>query len=173
LEASCIMRALIFTNSLGSTDEPLVHRAYARYREAMLRLGMDLYEVNPGVLQRSGDYGDFGSSVGRLHVKGAAVDRRWLLVGSVNLDARSAVHNTEIAIVIDSPELVTDAMAALGGEPFRNMYRISLANDGQRLQWRAIDLQGRSEQLPEEPNDSAWQRFVHWLQSLFVDEDLL
>jgi putative cardiolipin synthase len=101
------------------------------------------------------------------------VDRRWLLVGSVNLDARSAIHNTEIAVVIDSPALVADALAAFGREPFRNMYRVTLAADGQRLQWRAIDLQGRAEQLPEEPHDSAWQRFVHWLQALFVSEDLL
>jgi putative cardiolipin synthase len=167
------VRGTIFTNSLGSTDEPLVHRAYGRYRADMLRLGMVLYELNPQQLQRLGDFGDFGRSTARLHVKAAAVDRRWLLVGSVNLDARSALHNTELSVTIDCPPLVADALRALGDEPFRTMYRVQLAGDGQALQWREIDEQGRVRLLDEEPGDSAALRLQHGLQSLFVGEDLL
>lgn len=167
------VRTLIFTNSLGSTDEPLVHRAYARYRAAMLKLGMELYELNPEHLRDNPQYGQFGRSVARLHVKGAVVDRRWLLVGSVNLDARSAVLNTELAVVIDCPELARDALTALGGDPWRTMYRVSLDADGERLRWQAINARGDAEDRPDEPQDSAWQRFVHWLQSLFIPEDQL
>ncbi|MBC7990243.1 MAG: phospholipase D family protein, partial [Luteimonas sp.] len=36
----------ILTNSLAATDEPLVHTSYRRYRPAMLRLGVDLYELS-------------------------------------------------------------------------------------------------------------------------------
>jgi cardiolipin synthase C len=167
------VRGIIFTNSLGSTDEPLVHRAYARYRSDMLRLGMQLYEFKPAQPARGGDFGDFGTSIGRLHVKGTAVDRRWLLVGSVNLDGRSAVLNTELAINIDCPPLVADALAALGREPWRTMYRVSLADDGKTLQWRAIGEDGNIEIFNTEPGDSPWQRGVHWFQSLFVDEVML
>jgi putative cardiolipin synthase len=171
--SSSRVRGMIFTNSLGSTDEPLVHRAYARYRADMLRLGMVLYELNPVQLQRVGDFGAFGRSTARLHVKAAAVDRRWLLVGSVNLDARSALHNTELAVTIECPPLAADALRALGDEPFRAMYRVQLAGDGLTLQWREIDAQGRVGILEEEPGDSAALRLAHWLQALFVDEDLL
>jgi len=166
-------RGVIFTNSLGSTDEPLVHRAYARYRKDMLRLGMQLYELKPVQPARGGDFGDFGTSIGRLHVKAAAVDRRWLLVGSVNLDGRSAVLNTELTINIDCPPLVDDALSALGREPWRTMYRVTLAEDGQTLQWRTIGEDGRIEVFSAEPGDSAWQRGLHWFQSLFVDEVML
>src|SRR5206468_8176414 len=40
------VRLLLITNSLGSTDEPLVHDRYATYRVEMLRLGMELYELS-------------------------------------------------------------------------------------------------------------------------------
>lgn len=167
------VRGLIFTNSLGSTDVRLAHRAYAGYRRDMLRLGMQLYELNPTQLRRSGDFGDFSTSTARLHVKAAAVDGRWLLVGSVNLDARSAIHNTELAVNIDSPALVADALTALGGAPWRGFYRVSLAEDGQTLQWRSIDTSGRNEFIRPEPYDSAQQRAVDGFKSLFVSEDLL
>lgn len=171
--ASRRVRGLIFTNSLGTTDEPLVHRAYARYRAAMLRLGMQLYELNPEHLRDSNAYGNFGRTVARLHVKGAVVDRRWLLVGSVNLDTRSAILNTELAVVIDCPEVAGDALAALGGDPWRTMYRVTLDADGESLRWQATDARGRPEQHSDEPQDTPWQRFVHWLQSLFISEDQL
>ena len=167
------VRGIVFTNSLDSTDEPLVHRAYARYRGDMLRLGMQVYEFKTVQPARGGDFGDFGSSRGRLHVKAAAVDRRWLLVGSVNLDGRSALLNTELAINIDCPPLVNDALAALGGEPWRAMYRVTLAEDGQALQWRAIGKDGRTEIFTAEPGDSAWRRGLNWFQSLFIEEFML
>jgi cardiolipin synthase C len=167
------IRGLIFTNSLASTDVPLVHRAYARYRVAMARLGMQLLELNPGQLQRSGDYGNFGRSVARLHVKAAAIDRRWLLVGSVNLDGRSAILNTELSVNIDCPPLVADAIAALGAPPWRTMFSLNLADDGQTLRWREIEADGRIRTHDDEPHDDAWQRLVHWFQSLLVREEQL
>jgi len=167
------VRGIVFTNSLGSTDMPLVHRAYSRYRVGMLRLGMQLYEMKPVQPERGGDFGDFGRSIGRLHVKAAAVDRRWFLVGSVNLDGRSAVLNTELAVSIDCPPLVADALAALGREPWRSMYRVTLAEDGQTLQWRETDAEGRVELHAQEPGDSAWSRAWHQFQSLFIEEVML
>ena len=43
----------LITNSLASTDEPLVHAGYQRYRTEMLDLGVRLYEVAPSRIQRS------------------------------------------------------------------------------------------------------------------------
>jgi len=150
-----------------------VHTGYRRYRPEMLALGVNLYELSPQKVSRSLRLGRFSTSIGRLHVKGTAVDRRWLLVGSVNLDGRSAVLNTELTINIDCPPLVDDALSALGREPWRTMYRVTLAEDGKALQWRDIGEDGRIEIFNSEPGDSAWQRGVHWFQSLFVDEVML
>lgn len=40
-------RLMVITNSLGSTDEPLVHDRYTTYRLEMLRLGVELFELSP------------------------------------------------------------------------------------------------------------------------------
>ena len=40
------VRVRILTNSLASTDVPVVHAGYARHRRALLRAGIELYEMN-------------------------------------------------------------------------------------------------------------------------------
>ncbi len=46
-------RITLVTNSLGATDEPLVHAHYSRYRLDMLKAGVRIYEVGPSLSQRS------------------------------------------------------------------------------------------------------------------------
>ena len=41
------VRFSVLTNSLATTDEPLVHFGYARYRLGMLKLGVALHELIP------------------------------------------------------------------------------------------------------------------------------
>ena len=82
------MRTVLHTNS-GTTDEPLVHHRYSRnsrYSVEMLRLGAENHEFSPGAVRQSLSFGSFGASTPQLHAKVAVVDRRYLLVGSVNLD---------------------------------------------------------------------------------------
>ena len=55
------VRMSILTNSLAATDEPLVHTAYQRYRPAMLKLGIDLYELSSVRTRASVRLGLFGS----------------------------------------------------------------------------------------------------------------
>ena len=77
----------VVTNSLAATDEPLVYAGYARYRLAILKLGVVIYELSPTLSQRSGRLGDFGKTTGRLHGKTAVIDDKRVFVGSMNLDA--------------------------------------------------------------------------------------
>jgi putative cardiolipin synthase len=166
-------RAIILTNSLGSTDEPLAHDAYSRYRVEMLRLGMELYELSPDLSRLTGNFGTFGKSIGRLHVKAAAVDQRWLLVGSVNLDARSAVVNTEMAVAIDCPPIVKQAMGLIAGDGYRSMYKLRLREDGRTIEWLQTDEQGRTTATTDEPHNGWLLRLKLWFQSIFVDENML
>ena len=41
------IRVRVLTNSLASTDVASVYSGYAKYREALLEAGVELYEVNP------------------------------------------------------------------------------------------------------------------------------
>lgn len=169
------VRIFVLTNSLASTDEPLVHHLYRRYRPELLRLGVELHEFSPAMVQRSRGFGVFGRSVPRLHAKVAVVDGRWLAVGSVNLDGRSAIANTEMSVVIDSPALAAAARALAqgNGTTAQASYRLRLQADGQTIEWLGSDAEGRPTVTTDEPGDSPWLRFKLWLQSLLVAEHLL
>jgi putative cardiolipin synthase len=167
------IQALVLTNSLGSTDEPLAYAAYAPYRAEMLRMGIELYEFGPTLARDSGGFGHFGASIGRLHAKLAVVDRHWLLVGSVNLDSRSAIINTELGVAIDCPAVALEALRVLAGDAFRSMYRLRLGGDGRTIEWVNSDADGQVHVTSQEPYDDAVLRLKLRIQSLFVSEDLL
>src|ERR1019366_525257 len=69
-------RITLVTNSLGSTDEPLVYAGYARYRLDMLKAGVRIYEIGPSLSRNTQRLGNFGRSISRLHAKAAAIDHR-------------------------------------------------------------------------------------------------
>ncbi len=164
------MKVTILTNSLAATDEPLVHVGYARYRRAMLRAGVDLYELSPARTRRAERLGTFGTSIGRLHAKTAVVDRRMVFVGSMNLDPRSASHNTELGVFVDSPELAAEMLRVIAISRLQGAYRLRL--DGGRIEWLGSDDE-RETVLDREP-ESSWRVRLHnlvfgWL----VPEQLL
>lgn len=162
----------VMTNSLASTDEPLAYGGYARYRRAMLKLGVSLSELSPLSNRRFDMFGDMRSSLGRLHAKVAVVDRRWLLMGSMNMDARSSRSNTELSLVIDHAGLANDALALMQQHWVDSHYQLRMAGPDGGVEWI-------------EPNDTEPVVYraepnVNWLSrlrvsvlSMFVDEDLL
>ena len=52
----------ILTNSLASTDAPLVHNGYARYRVTLLKMGIELSEVRPKLGQKRARFHPFRSA---------------------------------------------------------------------------------------------------------------
>src|SRR5205085_2761072 len=75
------VKLTLLTNSLAANDEPLVHTGYARYRQRLLKSGADLYELSPERTTAGKRFGMFGNSLGRLHSKTAAIDKRRIFVG--------------------------------------------------------------------------------------------
>lgn len=165
------VHVVAMTNSLGSTDEPIVHVGYSRYRGPMLDLGIELYEVSATRVKRNRRLNLFGSSLGRLHAKLAVVDRRWLFVGSMNLDPRSATINTELGAVIDSPQLAREMMRIIDIDRLHSAYRVTRQKDG-RLQWSGVD-NDEEVVVRDEPDASLWQRIKLFLLGPLVPESLL
>jgi putative cardiolipin synthase len=162
----------VMTNSLAATDEPLAYWAYVRYRAAMLQMGVAVSEVSPVTNRKFDMVGDLRSSQGALHAKVAMVDRRWLLIGSMNMDGRSARSNTELGLVIDSAELAEEAMALMNEHWFNNHYRLRLAQRGGQVEWLAPD--GDSAGVyRDEPNVSWAKRLRLGVMSMFIAEELL
>jgi cardiolipin synthase C len=98
-------RVAVLTNALSATDAPAVQAGYAPYRVPLLRAGAELYEFKP-TAGRGSSSGFAGSgSKSSLHAKAYVIDRKTLVIGSMNLDPRSVHLNTELALVIHSPLL--------------------------------------------------------------------
>lgn len=162
----------IVTNSLASTDEPLVHGAYRRYRPDMLRLGAELWEVGSTRARSSIRLGVFGSKIGRLHAKSVIFDGRLLYLGSMNLDPRSDIHNTEIGLFVDSPELARQVLKLVDSLKEQGAYRLRLAQNGSDIEW--VSGEGPSATiLTEEPDSDFWDRLRLNLLSPLVPESLL
>jgi putative cardiolipin synthase len=162
---------VVLTNSLGATDEPLVYAGYARYRDDMLRQGVIIYEFGPTLSRQTRQYGNFGDSLARLHAKMALIDDRRMFIGSLNLDGRSASLNTEIGLVIDSPEVMAD-FEPLKSDRFTSAYLLRLGPTG-RVEWVEQTADGRQITHHDEPGTSWIMEIKNWLVSPFVREELL
>ncbi|MGZ5277003.1 MAG: phospholipase D-like domain-containing protein [Caldimonas sp.] len=132
----------VLTNSLATTDEPLVHFGYARHRAALLDAGVDLHELMPSAATgaettasfgSSGSSGHGNSSLGRLHSKVAVIDDERVFLGSMNMDARSARLNTEAGIVIHSRVLARMVAKFVRGHQREGSYQVRL--EGKHLAW--------------------------------------
>jgi putative cardiolipin synthase len=166
------VHVVAMTNSLGSTDEPVVHVGYSAYREPMLELGVELYEISGTRVKKNRRLNLFGSSLGRLHAKLAVVDKKTIFVGSMNLDPRSATINTELGAVINSPELAREMIRIIDLDRLQSAYRVRLRGNGGGLEWVSVD-DDKENVLDEEPDSSMWQRFKAMLLKPFVPESLL
>lgn len=173
----------VITNSLSTTDEPLVHAGYARYRHALLKMGVKLYELMPSLTGAAEHHDEAHDrtrraatgSLGRLHAKLAVVDRRWLYIGSMNMDRRSALTNTEAGLIIDSPELCEQVRATLQNARMPGSYRLRLqrAEEGtERIVWVKGDVAAEVVQ-GEEPQSGAIRRIGLWLMLGVVGEGML
>jgi len=166
------VKLTLLTNSLAANDEPLVHTGYARYRERLLKSGADLYELSPQRTIAGERFGMFGKSLGRLHSKTAAIDKTRIFIGSMNLDPRSASQNTEMGVVVDSPQLAREMLRVINISKLQNSYRLRLAKETGTLQWLTND--GEKEViLTSEPESSFFQRLHNLLIAPLVPEMLL
>ena len=138
----------------------------------MLKLGVDLYELSSVRVKKNKRRDLFGSSLGRLHAKLLVIDRKTLFVGSMNLDPRSAITNTELGAVIESPELARELLRVIDIDRLQSAYRVRLAPDGHGLQWLSIE-DDEEVVRSDEPEASGWIRFKLWLLTHLVPERLL
>ena len=164
------VRITVLTNSLQATDVAAVHSGYSKYRKPLLQAGITLYELKPGsAVPKGRDRGLTGSSSTSLHAKTFVVDRARVFVGSFNLDPRSARLNTEMGVLIDSPEIAGEIQRSLVEATPQHAYQVTL-NQQQKLQWQ--DPQS-GETHQKEPEAGFWKRLTVKLLSVLPIEGLL
>ena len=120
-------------------------------------------------LALAGCGGSTGSSSTSLHAKTFVVDRARVFVGSFNLDPRSARLNTEMGVLIDSPEIAGEIQRSLVEATPQHAYQVTL-NQQQKLQWQ--DPQS-GETHQKEPEAGFWKRLTVKLLSVLPIEGLL
>lgn len=174
------VRVRILTNSLESSTVLLAHAGYMHYRVPLLESGVELYEIRAllGNTRGSGQTAAIsGAGNYSLHAKLFVFDRQKVFVGSMNFDQRSMHLNTEIGLIIDSPELAQqvarrfDAMA----QP-ANAYRLELrpSDNGSapELIWLTQE-NGQAVEYGVEPARCTWQRIkANILTLLPLDREL-
>jgi putative cardiolipin synthase len=154
----------VVTNSLAANDVPAVHSGYARYRPALLRSDVHLYEIK--ARGRPETAGPLGSSGASLHTKAFVVDDARGFVGSFNLDPRSADLNTEMGVLFDDPALATGVRAEfLRLAAPESSYWVFLDDRGE-VRW--LDRTTAPPQGLETDPDAgigrrAWARALGWL----------
>jgi putative cardiolipin synthase len=170
----------ILTNSLASTDMSVVHSGYQAFRSPLLNMGVELYEVRPVLGQpivRGNQLKSPSSGMYALHAKVFVFDRQRVFVGSMNLDQRSLHFNTEIGLIIDSPELARQIALRFAdiAQP-ANSYVLMLSEADRlhqrHLVWRTLE-NGKPVDFDREPDVTAWQRLKIDMLSLLPLDDLL
>ncbi|TRX66330.1 phosphatidylserine/phosphatidylglycerophosphate/cardiolipin synthase family protein [Carboxylicivirga sp. M1479] len=105
------VRIRILTNSLAATDNVEAFSAYQSSRKKLLQTGVEIYEFRPDAAERAQIMTDelhetldhmpiFG-----LHAKSMVIDDEITVIGTFNLDPRSANLNTECIAIIHSEKI--------------------------------------------------------------------
>jgi putative cardiolipin synthase len=155
------VRVAVLTNSLAATDVAIVHTGYARYRRELLGSGVELFEMKRRAGNERGrrQISVLGSSGASLHTKAAVIDGHRVYIGSMNLDPRSANLNTEMGVLLDSPELARQVRAQFERNVAPELsYRVVL-EPGEGLVWYDTH-QGLERRLEREPDASVWRRMA-------------
>ena len=165
----------VLTNSLQSAPELAAQSGYMKFRVPILKQGIDLHEARAllgkargsGQTKHISSYGNYA-----LHAKIFVFDRRQVFMGSMNFDQRSKRLNTEIGLIIDSPELAQQTALRFEGmvQP-ENAYVVSL-RDEHHLAWTTKE-DGKTVTYDREPARNEGQRLkVELLSMLSLDGEL-
>jgi putative cardiolipin synthase len=154
----------ILTNSFESGSGIMAYAGYSRYRIPLLESGAELYEARAligssrgsGETSRLARYGTYA-----LHAKLYVFDRKQIFIGSMNFDKRSRQLNTEVGLIIDSPELSAQIVTRFQSmvQP-QNAFELMLRTGpgaSPRLTWHT-EQNGTPVDYREEPGSRAWQR---------------
>jgi len=101
----------ILTNSLASNDNLEAFSGYQRDRKALLKTGVEIFEFKPDAQIRQKIMSDVMQNqlqkmpIFGLHAKSMVIDDDITVIGTFNLDPRSANLNTESITIIPSKQI--------------------------------------------------------------------
>ena len=161
----------ILTNSRAANNQALVHAGYSPARIPLLKNGIKIYEVRPTAEVIEFETVEFSSAKATLHTKAYIVDRNEIFIGSFNFDPRSAKINTELGVIVKSPD-IANSMAEKVDAALKTKTFELFINDNGGIVWRAYN-DGDEVILTREPHTSWWHRLIGgFLQLLPIKSQL-
>lgn len=150
----------ILTASMDSNNHTMANSHYKKYRKPLLKSGATIREFKgqPGPAMRArSDTAPVEADFISLHIKAFAENRKRVYIGSLNMDPRALVINTENILAIDSPALAEQLIdeARHMSQP-ENAWSVQLNADG-KVRW-VSDNETRKHQ----PARGVGQRVSDW-----------
>ncbi len=148
------VKVYILTNSLASTDNLEAFNGYQRNRQRLLDAGVHLYEYKPdAAIRKNLMTGDLQKNLGfvpifGLHAKSMVVDDSISVIGTFNLDPRSANLNTECITILSEPAINTKMKSIMKEE-------LETQNAWHVIQGSNPDIEAGS-----------WKRFKAWTKGV-------
>jgi len=109
----------ILTNSLASTDNIEAFSSYQKDRKVLLETGVRIFEFRPDAAEQikimTGELReklDHKPTFG-LHAKSMVIDNKITVIGTFNLDPRSANLNTECIVVVNSKAITEGVLEGM------------------------------------------------------------
>lgn len=157
----------VLTNSFKANDVALVHAFYAKYREDLLKNGVELYEFLPAIpeefqnknnkkISKESKVSLKGLSRSSLHAKMMALDDKQVFVGSFNFDPRSANLNTEIGVILNSKPLANAVHQTMDQNLKKYAYKLVL-DSKDNINWLQATPKGVTIKTSE-PKMKWWQK---------------
>jgi len=147
----------IITNSLAANNQSSVHGGYAPSRKPLLESGVRIFEVRADADVQGSELVATSGAKATLHTKAFIVDQREVFIGSFNFDPRSANINTELGVIIKSPELAGQMSTLIEAALAEQTFEVFLNEKG-KLRWRGFE-DGQEIILEKEPQTTWGQRF--------------
>ena len=109
----------ILTNSLASTDNVEAFSSYQTDRKKLLKTGIRIFEFRPDAAERTKIMtGELQEKLNHkpifgLHAKSMVIDNHTTVIGTFNLDPRSANLNTECIVIVNSDEITKGVLKGM------------------------------------------------------------
>lgn len=177
------VKVRVLTNSYQANDVALVHAFYAKYRHDLLKNDVELYEFlsapefenlnkNTDEISKKSEVNLKGLSRSSLHAKLMALDEKQVFVGSFNFDPRSVKYNSEIGVILHSPQLARAVHETMDQNLSKYAYKLVLdAND--KINWQLKHNNAEVKTFHKEPKIKWWQKAGLKIISWLPIEDLM
>ena len=166
------VKVRVLTNSAASHDVLPALAGYVNTRRKLLNAGIELYELRPDTNMEREWSNLAGKSRAALHAKSLVFDRKSVFIGSFNLDPRSSALNTEIGVMIDSPDIAGEVGELMDeGVSLGSAFHVTL-DENDNLVWTAENNEVKVKYY-KDPETSVWHRFVIGVVGMLPIEDQL